>query len=156
NSWPGIHPVEHYDLFIMGKVQGMVLSIHPYILKKMKIKGSFSIALIDLHEIENKPGRPKIKFKPWTAFPGSNFDWTVLCDKKTATGDILNSLKQVKIKELNQVKIVKIFSLNEKKNAVTLRASFTDLHKTLDNEFLKNAQDKLVATTEKEGFPLKT
>ena len=155
-DWHGIHPVEFYHLFIMGKIQGTVFSIHPYILKKMKIKGHLSIGLIDLHNLENTLRPDHRKFKQWPSYPGSNFDWTILTDKHISVTEILNCLKKVKMKELSQIKIVKSFPLTSEKNAVTLRARFIDPNKTLDSEFLKNAQDKLIITTQKAGFPLKT
>ena len=154
-DWSGIHPVEFYHLFIMGKIQGAAFSVHPYILKKMKIKGHLSIGLIDLNSVE-KISRPnKDKFRRWPQFPGSNFDWTVLSDQQTKAGDVLKCLKNMKMKELDQIKIVEIFPLTSEKNAITLRASFIDPDKTLDSDFLKTAQDKLVSTTQKAGFPLK-
>lgn len=154
-EWKGTHPFEFLNVRIMGRMNGVVLSIHPLLLRDYKIKGHLAVCLIDLSPFEAQRMKEKTKYKPLPKFPGSSFDWTVVANKDATVGSILDSLKKAKIKELQGTKVVDVFNMDEDKNAVTLRAHFLDPEKTLSTEFLTSAREQLVATLEKAGFPLK-
>lgn len=154
-EWKGTHPFEFLNIRIMGRMNGVVLSIHPLLLRDYKIKGHLAVCLIDLSSFEEQRMKDQIKYKPLPKFPGSSFDWTVVADNDAPVGTVLDSLKKVKIKELQSTKVVDIFNMEGNKKAVTLRAHFLDPEKTLSTEFLTSAREQLMATLDKAGFPLK-
>lgn len=154
-SWPGEHPIEYYDIRLMGKMKGSILSVHPLVLREFKIKGHLAIALIDLSDVENRELKDKVKYQALSKFPSSSFDWTVVVDSEQAIEDILITARKEKIKEMTDVFLVDVFQLNEKQKTVTLRATFQDPTKTLEGEFLTQARDKLVRRLDQAGFPLK-
>ncbi|MDA8793950.1 phenylalanine--tRNA ligase subunit beta, partial [Bacteriovoracaceae bacterium] len=47
-KWDGLHPFEFMNIKIMGKNKGSIFSLHPLLLKKFKIKGHLSLAIIEL------------------------------------------------------------------------------------------------------------
>ena len=49
-----------------------------------------------------------------------------------------------------------VFEMSDGARAITLRATFTNLEKTLSGEFLETAQRTLLETVERAGYPLKT
>lgn len=155
SDWAWTHPFENLDIKIMGKSAGIIFSCHPMLLSKFKIKGHLSVMIIDLNEIEEKPLKDKVKYKPLSKYPCSTFDWTVLAKKGSAIGDILSLVNKTKIKEMESCLIVDIFALDDIHDAITLRAAFSDPEKTLDGEFLKSARERLVNGLEKAGYPLK-
>ncbi|PIK15851.1 phenylalanine--tRNA ligase subunit beta [Halobacteriovorax sp. JY17] len=155
-DWVGVHPFEFYNIRIMGKMKGVITSIHPLILKQYKIKGHLSIAVVDLTQVEARPLKDKVKYSPLAKFPGSTFDCTVVANEHTNVGEVLNSLQKLKIKELQSTKIVDIFSLESGNKAITLRSVFMDPEKTLDGEFITQSSKKIVDELEKAGFPLKS
>lgn len=155
-QWSGLHPYEFFNVRLMGKMQGALFSIHPLVLRDLKIKGHLSVMLMDLTQVEKKAPKDKTKYKPLPKFPGSNFDCTVVTSKSEPVAKVLESLKVFKEKELQSVKVVDVFDLGEGQKSVTLRASFIDPEKTLSGEFLTQAQNKMVATLEGAGYPLKS
>lgn len=153
-DWSGIHPFEFYNLRIQGKMDGVIFSVHPLVLKQFKIKGNVSIALVNMSGFESREQKDKTKYQPLAKFPGSTFDCTVEVDSSVAVGTILNSLSKLKIKELSSTSIADIF-YSENKKSVTVRSEFLDPNNTLSGEFITEATNKVVETLEKNGFPLK-
>ncbi|WP_419168585.1 phenylalanine--tRNA ligase subunit beta [Halobacteriovorax sp.] len=153
-DWNGIHPYEFYNLRIQGKMDGVIFSVHPLVLKQFKIKGNVSIALVNMSAFESRPQKDKVKYQPLAKFPGSTFDCTVEVSEEVAVGDILKSLSKLKIKELTSTTIADIYKHDNMKS-VTLRSEFLDPNSTLSGEFITEASNKIVETLEKNGFPLK-
>jgi len=153
-EWIGNHPFEFQNIRVMGKFLGVVLSVHPLVLRNLKIKGHVTIALFDLSMFENFSAKDKTKYKPLSKFPNSTFDWTVVGNIETLASEVLNSCKKVKLKELKNVEILDVFT-NENKKFITVRATLADEAQTLTSEFLKQAEIALIDATSKAGFSLK-
>ena len=155
-SWTGAHPHEFLNIRIMGKFKGSIFSVHPLMMKNFKAKGFASVAVIDLTDFLNRELKDKNKYKPISKFPVSTFDCTVLVGKEKPAATVLDCLKKVKLKELSEKKILDVFDLSDTQNAVTLSVKFEDPNKTLDHEFIKNAETMVIKTLEEAGFPLKS
>lgn len=154
-AWNGNHPHEQLHIRIMGKFHGVINSVHPVILKTFKAKGFFSFAVVDITDFQGREMKSQIKYQPIAKFPSSRFDCTVLVDEGAPAADVLAALKKVKIKEMTDRRIVDVFRLDSGKRAVTLTVTFEDPEKTLDSAFIKESEDKVVATLNEAGFPLK-
>lgn len=154
-SWTGSHPHEYLNMRIMGKFHGAVTTVHPLLLRNFKAKGFFSVAVIDIADFETREIKDKTKYAPISKFPTAKFDCTVLVEKNTPAANVIEALKQVKVKELTERKIVDVFSLNENQNAVTVTVTFEDPSKTLDKDLIKAAEQSILQTLEAAGFPLK-
>lgn len=154
SEWIGNHPFEFTNIRVMGKFAGAIFSVHPLILKNLKIKGHVTICLFDLSLFENFSPKDKTKYKPLSKFPSSTFDWTVVVPAEKQVAEVLNSAKKVKLKELQSVQILDIFP-SEKQKFVTIRAVLADESGTLSSELLKQAENALIDATTKAGFNLK-
>ena len=154
-DWQGIHPYEQLDIRIMGRNLGTITTIHPIVAREFKIKGNLTIALIDISVFEANKPKEKVNYKPLPKFPSSTFDCTVLVDNSIDSGDIIEKMSKIKIKELNSCKVVGVFALNDTQKAVTLRATFFDEKQTLSGKFIEEAQTKIVEGLANAGFPLK-
>ncbi|AUN98552.1 phenylalanine--tRNA ligase subunit beta [Bacteriovorax stolpii] len=153
-EWIGNHPFEFQNIRVMGKFVGAVFSVHPMVLRALKVKGHVCICLFDLSMFENFSAKDKTKYKPLSKFPSSTFDWTVVAAPETLASEVLGACKKVKLKELKEVQILDIFS-NENKKFVTIRATLADEAQTLTSELLKQAETALIDATSKAGFNLK-
>ena len=153
-EWIGNHPFEYQNIRVMGKFLGVVLSVHPLVLRNLKIKGNVTIAIFDLSMFENFTAKDKTKYKPLNKFPNSTFDWTVVTEMDTLASEVLLSCKKVKLKELKNVEILDVFT-NENKKFITIRATLADEAQTLTSEFLKQAENALIDATSEAGFNLK-
>jgi phenylalanyl-tRNA synthetase beta chain len=153
-EWLGNHPFEFTNIKVMGKNCGAIFSVHPLILRNLKIKGHLTIALFDLSIFENFAAKDKTKYKPLSKFPSSSFDWTVVVGAEKSVAEVLIAAKKVKLKELQSVQILDIFP-NESEKYVTIRAVLADDLATLNSELLKQAEIALIDATSKAGFNLK-
>jgi len=153
--WEGTHPHEYFNLRIQGKFLGACSTIHPLMLRNFKAKGFLSLAVIDIADIENRELKDKTKYAPISKFPGSRFDCTVVVEDNVSASDVLEALKQTKIKELTEKKIVDVYPMDAGKRAITISVTFEDDSKTLDADFLKESENKIVSTLTTAGFPLK-
>jgi phenylalanyl-tRNA synthetase beta chain len=154
SEWLGNHPFEYANIRVMGKFAGAVFTVHPLILKNLKIKGNMSVCLFDLSLFENFNSKDKTKYKPLSKFPSSSFDWTVVVPEDKQVLEVVNAAKKVKLKELQSVQILDIFP-NENQKFVTVRAVLADESGTLSSELLKQAETALIDATTKAGFNLK-
>ncbi len=153
-KWEGLHPFEFQNIRLMGKMEGAIFSIHPQLLRSLKIKGNVTIAILNLSQVEQRKIKDKITYKPLPKFPGSTFDWTVVKRDEQRFGDLINPLRKIKIKELQRVEVVDQFKSGDV-TYVTLSASFLDPEKTLSGDFLLEAKEKLIDCCKKAGFELK-
>lgn len=154
-NWPGTHPFEFLNVKIMGAYQGGITSIHPSLLKDLKINAHVSLAIINISSFEKIPLRDRVKYKAINKLPKASFDCSVLVKRGGPAQEAIDALSSLKIKELKAVKIVSVYPLDSSHNSVTLRSFFEDPKKTMGPEFLKDAEDRIVRTLEEKGFPLK-
>lgn len=154
SEWIGIHPFEYQNIRVMGKFAGVIFSVHPLVLRNLKIKGHVTVFLFDLSLFTNYSAKDKTKYKPLNKFPISTFDWTVVAGADSLASEVLNACKKVKLKELRDVQILDVFE-SENKKFFTLRATLLDEAQTMTTEVLKSAENALVDATSKAGFNLK-
>ncbi|HAK45963.1 MAG TPA: hypothetical protein DCO79_08615 [Spirochaeta sp.] len=155
SDWVGRHPNEFLDIRVMGKSCGFIGTIHPLICRNFKIKGNLVMAMLDITDFMDRPIKDKTKYKPLPKFPGSTFDCTVVADTDVPAADVLGVLRKLKLKELEDTRIVDVYPLSETQKTVTLRSWLLDREKTLSPDFLKSAEDQIVAVLDKAGYPLK-
>lgn len=154
-EWGGAHPFEQMNIRIMGKFHGVINSAHPLVMKQFKAKGFFSFAVIDITDFHEREMKAKEKYTPISKFPASRFDCTVVVAADQSAAATLDVLKKVKVKELTDRKIVDVFEMDSGERAVTVSVLFEDPHRTLDSDFIKDSEDKVVKALAAGGFPLK-
>ncbi len=154
-GWAGRHPHEFLDINVMGKTCGFISTVHPLMTRKFKINGNLVMAVLDITDFMDRPVKDRVKYQPLPKFPGATFDCTVVADKDEESANVLGVLKKLKLKELEDVRIVDVYPLSETEKTVTLRSWLLDREKTLSPEFLKNAEDQIVAALAKAGYSLK-
>ncbi len=154
-DWSGLHPFEFKNIRIMGKPWGSLFSIHPLLLKKNKIKGHLSMALLDLSSFESKPMKDKTKYSPLAKFPEAIFDYTLDVSSETDVSKLLEALSKIKIKEIRHNKIVDVYEHASDRKSVTLRTTFFNPEKTLEGDFIKESEALIIKTLESAGFLLK-
>ena len=154
-GWMGRHPYEFLDIRVMGKTCGFIGTIHPLMCRQFKIKGNLVMAVLDITDFMDRPVKDKTKYQPLPKFPGSTFDCTVVADTAVPVADVLSVLQKVKLNELEDVRIVDVYPLSETQKTVTLRSWLLDREKTLTPDFLRSAEDQIVAALDRAGYPLK-
>jgi len=156
-QWSGLHPVEFLNARIMGKMDGVVFSVHPLMLKKFKIKGHISFAFINLSTVTLKPLKEKVGYRPLAKFPGSRFDYTVSLQRDKSVDEIFLALNKVKIKECTGHQIVDVFTPEgSDERFITMRSLLLDPEKTLPGKYIKECEEKIINGLKKVGIELKS
>ncbi len=159
-QWMGVHPQEFLNMRIMGKMNGALLSIHPLILRKFKIKGHLSMAFIDLSACSERAPKDKTSYKPLSKFPESRFDFTVTLKRTQSVDEVLSSLKKIKNKDLKEILVVDIYTPNndEEKDLqyVTMRTIFHNDQQTLPGETIKSYEESIISQLQKTSISLKS
>ncbi|ERP39096.1 phenylalanine--tRNA ligase subunit beta [Chitinivibrio alkaliphilus] len=154
-EWTGLHPYETLDIKTMGKNKGFLTTLHPLMARTFKIKGTLSMAVMSIQELQSLKPREKVRYTPLPKYPGSTFDCTLRTPHHTSADTVVRAVERLKIPHVISVKVADVFSLNDAEKAVTIQTSFLNPQGTLDHEFLETQQDKIVAELETAGFPLK-
>ncbi|MGM0443966.1 MAG: phenylalanine--tRNA ligase subunit beta [Fibrobacterota bacterium] len=154
-SWSGLHPFETLDIKLMGKNAGFLTTLHPLLAKRQKISGNLSMLFLNLAPLEKFRPKNKTDYKPLPRFPGSTFDCTVQVPQNTAASQVIQAVKKLKLKHLEDVRIADVYAPDAGDRSITVTTSFLDRSNTLDHAFIEDAQKKIIAGLEKAGFPLK-
>lgn len=154
-DWIGLHPFEYKNIRIMGKMNGVIFSVHPLLLKKLKIKGNVSIAAIDYTDVVKREAKDKTKYTPLAKFPGSRFDFTLTMKQNRSVKEVFDILKSLKIKELTDYGVVDTYRPDKEEVHITFTTYFSDSEKTLEGAFLKECESKMISKLEENGLLLK-
>lgn len=159
-EWMGVHPQEFFNMRIMGKMNGALLSIHPLVLRKFKIKGHLSMAFIDLGVCSERAPKDKTSYKPLSKFPESRFDFTVTLKRTQSVGEVLSVLGKIKNKDLKDILVVDIYTPDTEADKdvqfVTMRTVFHNDEKTLPGETIKSYEENIITQLEKASISLKS
>lgn len=145
---PIFHPGRQAKIFVNGVHVGVMGELHPQLLKMVDVPERVLFAECDLQELLNMP-RPFCKMRPLAIFPSSERDWTITVSTKATFDVIMEKIQALKPSILETVSLVSIYK-NEKLGAdvqnVTLRFVYRDPAKTISQEEVEAAHDKLVTT----------
>lgn len=155
-EWQGIHPYENTHVRVMGKMKGMVFSVHPLVLKKLKIKGHLSMAILDLTSFQDRELKSKIKYQPISKFTDSHFDYTLSLSRESSVDDVLGHLKKYKNKKVTQNAVVDIYEPDGGEDIfVTFRSVISQADGSLKSDELKSIEEGIIAHLNQGGFRLK-
>jgi phenylalanyl-tRNA synthetase beta chain len=101
------------------------------------------------------PMKDRTTFKPLDRFPGSVFDLTVVTPSNTHASDVIAVVEGMKMKEIRNVGILDVYKLDQQSTALTLHLEFRDTEKTLDAEFIKQTEERVIQVLKKAGYPLR-
>ena len=153
--WQGIHPHEYLMLKIMGRLCGGIVSVHPLLLRSLKIRGQLALAVVDLSLFEAQALKDKSKFTSLSKFPESFFDCSVISSLDRSVDVAVSLLKAAKIKELKEIKVCDVFTLSNKQKSITLQCKFSGLEKTLAPDEIKILENKVIQVLDSNGLKLR-
>ncbi len=154
-DWKGRHPKEGLDIQIMGKSVGAVVSVHPFLLKSLKIKGHVALGVVNFEFLDKLKDKTPLKFQSFSKLPAAQFDCSVVLQKNQPVSEVFESLKGLKDSERISEKVVTVFPLSDDQKSVTLQFLFQGKSGPPGGDILKQKEDALVSFLETKGFPLK-
>lgn len=142
------HPGRQAKVYVGDVHVGVLGEIHPELLAKLDIPQRVLFAECDMQELLNLP-RKERKMQEMAIYPSSERDWTHTVSKQLPIGHILEKIREGRPQILESVSLVSIFQhekLGEERQNVTFRFIYRDKAKTVQQEEVEAAHQKLVTT----------
>ncbi|RVY10228.1 phenylalanine--tRNA ligase subunit beta [Helicobacter pylori] len=139
------HPYQSAKIIQNHKIIGVIAKIHPKVIQELDLFESY-YAEIDASKLK----RPAMLLKPFSIYPSSVRDLTLIIDENTAFSNIKKALKDAQIPNLSEILPLDIFKESNNSIALSLRCVIHSLEKTLNDEEVNSAVQKALEILEKE------
>ncbi|BAW44366.1 phenylalanine--tRNA ligase subunit beta [Helicobacter pylori] len=139
------HPYQSAKIIQNHKIIGVIAKIHPKVIRELDLFESY-YAEIDASKLK----RPTMLLKPFSIYPSSVRDLTLIIDENTAFSNIKKALKDAQIPNLSEILPLDIFKESDNTIALSVRCVIYSLEKTLNDEEVNSAVQKALEILEKE------
>ncbi|QQW78039.1 phenylalanine--tRNA ligase subunit beta [Helicobacter pylori] len=139
------HPYQSAKIIQNHEIIGVIAKIHPKIIQELDLFESY-YAEIDASKLK----RPAMLLKPFSIYPSSVRDLTLIIDENTAFSRIKKALKNAQIPNLSEILPLDIFKESDNAIALSVRCVIHSLEKTLNDEEVNSAVQKALEILEKE------
>ncbi len=139
------HPYQSAKIIQDHEIIGVIAKIHPKVIQELDLFESY-YAEIDASKLK----RPAMLLKPFSIYPSSVRDLTLIIDENTAFSNIKKALKDAKIPNLSEILPLDIFKESNNSIALSVRCVIHSLEKTLNDEEVNSAVQKALEILEKE------
>ncbi|WRC90819.1 phenylalanine--tRNA ligase subunit beta [Helicobacter pylori] len=139
------HPYQSAKIIQNHEIIGVIAKIHPKIIQELDLFESY-YAEIDASKLK----RPAMLLKPFSIYPSSVRDLTLIIDENTAFSRIKKALKDAQIPNLSEILPLDIFKESHNTIALSVRCVIHSLEKTLNDEEVNSAVQKVLEILEKE------
>ncbi|WQZ72193.1 phenylalanine--tRNA ligase subunit beta [Helicobacter pylori] len=139
------HPYQSAKIIQNHEIIGVIAKIHPKVIQELDLFESY-YAEIDAFKLK----RPAMLLKPFSIYPSSVRDLTLIIDENTAFSRIKKALKDAQIPNLSEILPLDIFKESDNTIALSVRCVIHSLEKTLNDEEVNSAVQKALEILEKE------
>ncbi len=139
------HPYQSAKIIQNHEIIGVIAKIHPKVIQELDLFESY-YAEIDASKLK----RPAMLLKPFSIYPSSVRDLTLIIDENTAFSKIKKALKDAQIPNLSEILPLDIFKESDNTIALSVRCVIHSLEKTLNDEEVNSAVQKVLEILEKE------
>ncbi len=139
------HPYQSAKIIQNNEIIGTIAKIHPKVIQELDLFESY-YAEIDASKLK----RPAMLLKPFSIYPSSVRDLTLIIDENTAFSRIKKALKDAQIPNLSEILPLDIFKESNNTIALSVRCVIHSLEKTLNDEEVNSAVQKALEILEKE------
>ncbi len=139
------HPYQSAKIIQNHEIIGVIAKIHPKVIQELDLFESY-YAEIDTSKLK----RPAMLLKPFSIYPSSVRDLTLIIDENTAFSKIKKALKDAQIPNLSEILPLDIFKESDNAIALSVRCVIHSLEKTLNDEEVNSAVQKALEILEKE------
>ncbi|GAA7372213.1 phenylalanine--tRNA ligase subunit beta [Helicobacter pylori] len=139
------HPYQSAKIIQNNEIIGVIAKIHPKVIQELDLFESY-YAEIDASKLK----RPAMLLKPFSIYPSSVRDLTLIIDENTAFSGIKKALEDAQIPNLSEILPLDIFKESHNSIALSVRCVIHSLEKTLNDEEVNSAVQKALEVLEKE------
>lgn len=152
----GLHPGQTAFVYVDGEKVGFIGGLHPTERKQYDLKETF-VAELNLHVILNKE-KEALVYKQVPRFPFVTRDVALVLDKTRPASEIVNIIKKASPKILQDVKVFDVYEgekMEEGKKSVAFSITYFDPERTLTDEEVVKAHDKVMKALAEAGAELR-
>ncbi|MNI30407.1 Phenylalanine--tRNA ligase beta subunit [compost metagenome] len=149
----GLHPGRSASVFLNvpeGKLRiGIMGQLHPVLQSDKELNDTF-VAEIKLEKVYRYAGNTVV-YRDLPRFPASERDIAVVVDAAVEAGALITSIKETAGELLESVQVFDVFTgskLGEGKKSIALSVVYRHMERTLTDEEITAAHDKVVETLE--------
>jgi len=127
------HPGISGNIYINGKVMGIIGEVHPLIVDEIDIKQDIYYMELNLDEFINNMNEVR-KYKTIPLFPSIDIDLAIVVDEHIKNEDIINEIKENGTELLRSVHLFDIYrgnQIDKEKKSMAYSLSFRDDSRTL-------------------------
>ncbi|MGL2651673.1 phenylalanine--tRNA ligase subunit beta [Helicobacter pylori] len=139
------HPYQSAKIIQNHEIIGTIAKIHPKVIQEWDLFESY-YAEIDAFKLK----RPAMLLKPFSIYPSSVRDLTLIIDENTAFSGIKKALEDAQIPNLSEILPLDIFKESHNTIALSVRCVIHSLEKTLNDEEVNSVVQKVLEILEKE------
>ncbi|OOP91531.1 phenylalanine--tRNA ligase subunit beta [Helicobacter pylori] len=139
------HPYQSAKIIQNHEIIGTIAKIHPKVIQELDLFESY-YAEIDASKLK----RPTMLLKPFSIYPSSVRDLTLIIDENTAFSRIKKALEDAQIPNLSEILPLDIFKESDNTIALSVRCVIHSLEKTLNDEEVNSVVQKALEILEKE------
>ncbi|WQW11686.1 phenylalanine--tRNA ligase subunit beta [Helicobacter pylori] len=139
------HPYQSAKIIQNNEIIGVIAKIHPKVIQELDLFESY-YAEIDASKLK----RPTMLLKPFSIYPSSVRDLTLIINENTAFSGIKKALEDAQIPNLSEILPLDIFKESNNTIALSVRCVIHSLEKTLNDEEVNSAVQKALEILEKE------
>ncbi|MBS4176094.1 phenylalanine--tRNA ligase subunit beta [Lederbergia citrea] len=153
----GLHPGRTAEILLSGEVIGFAGQLHPHVQKQLDLKETY------VFEIKSDAlfnyNLPELQYVPIPRFPSISRDIALVVDKEVTAGTLETIIHEAGGKLLKAVHVFDLYEgehMEEGKKSIAFSLTYIDPEKTLTDEEVVRAHDKvLAAVKEKAGAELR-
>ncbi len=139
------HPYQSAKIIQNNEIIGVIAKIHPKVIQELDLFESY-YAEIDAFKLK----RPSMLLKPFSIYPSSVRDLTLIINENTAFSGIKKALEDAQIPNLSEILPLDVFKESHNSIALSVRCVIHSLEKTLNDEEVNSAVQKALEILEKE------
>ncbi|MEE8424238.1 MAG: phenylalanine--tRNA ligase subunit beta, partial [Elusimicrobiota bacterium] len=155
---PAFHPKACLEILVAGRKVGAAGLLHPDLLRRWELDVETAAFVLDAEELSRRSAGER-RFKPFSVFPSSSRDLSILVKEETAYAEIEACLRGGNILELAKIELVDLFTgkgVPKGEKSLTLRLTFTRTDRTLRDEEVRAHVDALLKILEFKGARLRS
>lgn len=141
-----LHPGKSSRLIHDGQYLGSLGEVHPQVLSAFDIDQPVYLLEMDIERLIDISGEHS-KFKPLSRFPDVIRDSALLLDDSVSAAQVLEIINRTKVKYIEDAVLFDLYTgkgIPEGKKSLAVRVRYRDLEKTLTEEEVVKAHNKLI------------
>ena len=143
-----LHPGQSAYIYQNNQQIGLIGVLHPNAMKWVQIK-SHPPVVFELY-CDQMINKSIANYQKISKFPSVSRDIALIVDQQTSAQSVIDAVKQSKVKALKEIDIFDVYydkNLPENKKSVAIKLTFQDDVKTLDDQEISQAMNKILGST---------